>query len=188
MTYETCHSRSWCSGWVGRSDLAHEGEEVTLLVRPESGARHPGTLNLIRPSETIETTVRIETKLSDDVDVLWIAVKAYQLNEALRAVPTESKIRTIVPLLNGIDHVDVLRLRFGHDRVVPGTIGVESERLAPGQIIQRSPFVRLALSMMGEERLVKVADRLRLQASRVNFRPTKRLCSGTNWHSWDLSP
>jgi 2-dehydropantoate 2-reductase len=147
-------------GLVGAA-LAHEGEEVTLLVRPESGARHPGTLNLKRPSETIETTVRIETKLSDDVDVLWIAVKAYQLNEALRAVPTESKIRTIVPLLNGIDHVDVLRLRFGHERVVPGTIGVESERLAPGQIIQRSPFVRLALSMMGEERLANVADRLR---------------------------
>jgi 2-dehydropantoate 2-reductase len=147
-------------GLVG-AVLAHEGEDVTLLVRPETNTRHPETLILKRPSETIETAVRIKTKLTEDVDVLWIAVKAYQLNEALRAVPPESKIGTIVPLLNGIDHVDLLRSRYGHDRVVPATIAVESERLAPGEIVQRSPFVRLAFSTMGEERLASVADRLR---------------------------
>jgi 2-dehydropantoate 2-reductase len=147
-------------GLVG-AVLAHEGEDVTLLVRPETNTPYPGTLSLKRPSETIEAAVRIETAISDDTDVLWIAVKAYQLVEALGAVPPESKIGTIIPLLNGIDHVDLLRSRFGHDRVVSATIAVESERLAPGQIVQRSPFVRLMLSMMGEERLASVADRLR---------------------------
>jgi 2-dehydropantoate 2-reductase len=147
-------------GLVG-AVLAHEGEDVTLLVRPETNTPYPGTLSLKRPSETIEAAVRIETAISDDTDVLWIAVKAYQLVEALGAVPPESKIATIIPLLNGIDHVDLLRSRFGHDRVVSATIAVESERLAPGQIVQRSPFVRLMLSTMGEERLASVADRLR---------------------------
>jgi 2-dehydropantoate 2-reductase len=147
-------------GLVG-AVLAHGGEDVSLIVRPETNTPYPGTLSLKRPSETIEAAVRTETPISDDTDVLWIAVKAYQLVEALRAVPPESKIGTIIPLLNGIDHVDLLRSRFGHDRVVPATIAVESERLAPGQIVQRSPFVRLMLSMMGEERLASVADRLR---------------------------
>jgi 2-dehydropantoate 2-reductase len=147
-------------GLVG-AVLAHGGEDVSLIVRPETNTPYPGTLSLKRPSETIEAAVRTETAISDDTDVLWIAVKAYQLVEALRAVPPESKIGTIIPLLNGIDHVDLLRSRFGHDRVVPATIAVESERLAPGQIVQRSPFVRLMLSMMGEERLANVADRLR---------------------------
>jgi 2-dehydropantoate 2-reductase len=147
-------------GLVG-AVLAHEGDDVTLLVRRETNTRHPETLTLKRPSETIETAVRIETELTDDTDVLWIAVKAYQLNDALRAIPPESKIGTTVPLLNGIDHVDLLRLLFGHDGVVPATIAVESERLAPGQIVQRSPFIRLVLSTMGEERLASVADRLR---------------------------
>jgi 2-dehydropantoate 2-reductase len=95
------------------------------------------------------------------MDVLWIAVKAYQLIEALRAVPRDGQVRTIVPLLNGIDHVDLLRSRFGHDRVVPATIAVESEGVAVGQIVQRSPFVRLVLSMTGQERLASVADGLR---------------------------
>jgi 2-dehydropantoate 2-reductase len=147
-------------GLVG-AVLAHEGEDVTLLIRPDSNTRPVGTLSLKTPSDAIESPVRIETKLTDDMDVLWIAVKAHQLIEALRAVPAESKIGTIIPLLNGIDHVDLLRARFGHDRVVPATIAVESERVAAGQIVQRSPFVRLALSMTGQERLASVADRLR---------------------------
>jgi 2-dehydropantoate 2-reductase len=147
-------------GLVG-AVLAHEGEDVTLLVRPENRTDHPEILSLKTPNDTMESRVRVETKLSDDVDVLWIAVKAYQLSSALRAVRPESKIATIIPLLNGIDHVDLLRARFGHDRVVPATIAVESERVAAGQIVQRSPFVRLTFSMIGQERLAPVADGLR---------------------------
>jgi 2-dehydropantoate 2-reductase len=147
-------------GLVG-AVLAHEGEDVTLLVRPENRTGHPEILRLNTPNGAMESRVRVDTKPSDDVDVLWIAVKAYQLVGALRAVSPESKIGTIIPLLNGIDHVDLLRVRFGHDRVVPATIAVESERLAAGQIVQRSPFARLALSMIGQDRLANVADRLR---------------------------
>jgi hypothetical protein len=40
-------------------------------------------------------------------------------------------------------------------------IAVEAERVAAGQIVQRSPFARLALSMLGQGRLASVADRLR---------------------------
>jgi len=147
-------------GLIGAA-LGHQGDDVRLIVRPEVKSRYSGTLSLQTPSGTFETAVRIETEVSDDTSVLWIAVKAYDLADALHAVPPDSKIRTIVPLLNGIDHVELLRSRFGHDRVVPATIAVESERLAPGQIVQRSPFLRLIFSMIGEERLAGVADRLR---------------------------
>jgi 2-dehydropantoate 2-reductase len=94
--------------------------------------------------------------------VLWVTVKAYDLVAALRAVPPNgSRIVTVVPLLNGIDHVALLRRTFNHEKVVPGTIAVESERVAPGQIIQRSAFVRLALSATGERQMEGVAKRLR---------------------------
>jgi 2-dehydropantoate 2-reductase len=88
-------------------------------------------------------------------------VKA-QLVAALRAVPRNGpKIVTVVPVLNGIDHVALLRRSFNHESIVPGTIAVESERVAPGHIIQRSPFVRLALSTTGERQMEGVAGRLR---------------------------
>jgi 2-dehydropantoate 2-reductase len=147
-------------GLVGAA-LAHEGDHVTLLVRPRTHTQHPGMLRLKRPYDMIEAPVRIETRLTEPVDVLWVAVKSHQLVAALRAIPPGEVITTIVPLLNGIEHVNLLRFRFHHERVVPATILVESERLAPGRIVQRSPFVRLALSMIGEQRLEGVAARLR---------------------------
>ncbi len=148
-------------GLVGAT-LAYEGEQVTLLLRPETPARHPGYLRLEGPTGNIEAPVRINTELREPVDVLWITVKAYQLVEALRAVPRNGPgILTIVPLLNGIDHVALLRSRFDPKRVVPGTIAVESERIAPGHIIQRSPFARLEFSATGEGQLEGVAARLR---------------------------
>ncbi len=160
-------------GLIGAA-LGHEGEGVTLLVRPETKTRYPGTLSLKTPSGTFETAVRIETKVSDDTTVLWIAVKAYDLAEALHALPPDSKIPIIIPLLNGVDHVELLRSRFGHERVVPATIAVESERLAPGQVVQRSPFVRLMLSMTGETRLATVADRLRRAGFTCEFQTDEK--------------
>jgi 2-dehydropantoate 2-reductase len=147
-------------GLVGAA-LAHEGDEVILLVRPQSSTRQPKLLRLTRPDETIEVPVRIETRLMEPVDVLWIAVKAYQLLAALHLVPPEAVVRTVVPLLNGMEHINLLRLRFKGDRVVPATISVESERLSPGHVAQRSAFVRLALSRGGDKTLEGVAARLR---------------------------
>lgn len=71
-------------GLVGAA-LAHEGDRVTLLVRPQTHTLHPGMLRLKRPYDTIGAPVRIETRLAEPVDVLWLAVKAHQLVAALRA-------------------------------------------------------------------------------------------------------
>jgi 2-dehydropantoate 2-reductase len=51
-----------------------------------------------------------------------------------------------VPLLNGLDHVDVLRRRFGSTAVVPASIAIESERVEPGQVRQLSPFAIAVIS------------------------------------------
>jgi 2-dehydropantoate 2-reductase len=161
-------------GLIGAA-LAHEGHHVTVLVRPESLARHPSQLCLERPSGKIEAPIRLDTKLSTDVDVLWIAVKAHQLVPALNAIPSHGpRIATIVPLLNGMEHVKLLRSRFDHDRVVPATISVESERLAPGRDVQRSAFVRLALSVTGEHRLESVAARLRQSGFSCEFQANEK--------------
>ena len=161
-------------GLIGAA-LAHEGHHVTVLVRPESLARHPSQLSLERLSGKIEAPIRLDTKLSTDVDVLWIAVKAHQLVPALNAIPSHGpRIATIVPLLNGMEHVKLLRSRFDHERVVPATISVESERLAPGRVVQRSSFVRLALSVTGEHKLESVAARLRHAGFSCEFQANEK--------------
>lgn len=120
------------TGLVG-AVLAHEGEDVTLLVRPKNQSGDPGKLNLNAPNGAPESPVRIETKPTDDVDVLLVAVKTYQLIGALRTVPSESNIGTIIPLLNGVDHVDLLRVRFEHDNVVPATIAGGGDPVSVGE-------------------------------------------------------
>lgn len=128
--------------------LSSLGEDVTVVVRPEKLASYPANLSLERPSGSLTAPAKAVAALAAPVDVLWIATKTYQLQSALEAVQVAPS--RVVPLLNGVDHVAVLRARFGNDRVVPGTIAVEAELSAPGRFIQRSPVVRLNLAASGE--------------------------------------
>jgi 2-dehydropantoate 2-reductase len=130
-------------GLVG-TVLASLGEEVTVVVRPGKLVSYPANLLLERPSGSITAPVKAVAALTGAVDVLWIATKTYQLQTALEAVQLSPGC--VVPLLNGVDHVAVLRARFGSARVAPATIAVEAERIAPGRFIQRSPFVRFNLA------------------------------------------
>jgi 2-dehydropantoate 2-reductase len=144
-------------GLVG-TVMASLGEEVTVIVRPETLAGYPDNLSLERPSGTISAPAKAVTRLTQPVDVLWIATKTYHLQSALEGV--ESVPEAVVPLLNGVDHIATLRSRYGHDRVLPATIAVEAERHAPGRFLQRSPFVRLNLAGRAAPLLGAIVNRL----------------------------
>lgn len=134
-------------GGLMATALSSLGEDVTVIVRPDKVAEHPTTLLVEHPAGTMTAPVRIATRATAPVDVLWIATKTYQLEEALASVDAAPGI--VVPLLNGVDHVAVLRARFGHDRVVPGTIAAEAERSGAGRFVLRSS-ARLNLAASGE--------------------------------------
>ena len=145
-------------GLVGTA-VASLGEGVTAIVRPERLPDYPARLSLERPSGTLTASAKGAATLANPVDVLWIATKTYQLETALEAV--RSLPSYVVPLLNGVDHVEVLRARLGRDRVLPATIAVEAEKLAPGRFVQRSPFVSLNLASSAEQVLGAIVTRLR---------------------------
>src|ERR1700674_4154983 len=89
--------------------LAKAGESVTLIVRPEASDRHPRELSLESGLGKFSVPVSVSATADRPLDVLWIAVKAPQLKPALDRIPERARIGTVVPLLNGIDHVPVLR-------------------------------------------------------------------------------
>ena len=139
--------------------LAHAGGSVTLVVRRETLETYPKQLRLESPYGNFVVDVAVAAEVPP-VDVLWIALKATQLEPALAAIKNPDAVKGIVPLLNGIDHVAVLRARYGSGRVIPATIAVETERVSPGHIIHRSPFARLNVSSTGSALLGSTLDAL----------------------------
>jgi 2-dehydropantoate 2-reductase len=139
--------------------LAHAGNSVTLVVRRETLAQYPKTLRLESPLGKFETKVDVSAEVPS-ADVLWLAVKATQLESALGAIKNPNAVQAIVPLLNGIDHVALLRAKYGADRVVPGTFAGETERVSPGHIVHRSPFARLNVLSAGRDLLSSSLDQL----------------------------
>jgi 2-dehydropantoate 2-reductase len=150
-------------GLVGGA-LARAGHPVTLILLPESAKRHPRYLSLrSQVLGEFKVPVAITTQLVLDADVMWIAVKATQLDDAVSRLRMEQFAPgLVIPLLNGIDHVAKLRATYPRENVMPGSIRVESERTAPGEISQLSPFAAIQLAAAGPAaaRGVQVAEEI----------------------------
>jgi 2-dehydropantoate 2-reductase len=85
---------------------------------------------------------------AEPVDVLVVTPKATGLVAALERVAVAPRL--VVPLLNGLDHLAVLRARFGDGVVVAATIRVEADRPEPGVVVHTSPFLRIDMARAGE--------------------------------------
>lgn len=140
--------------------LAHVGERVTMVVRPGTLEQFPAEVRLESPLLGNFSAGVDKAEQVPPTDVLWVAVKATQLEAALRSVSDPAGAQAVVPLLNGIDHVARLRERFGHDRVVPGTIAGEMERVAPGRFVHPSPFAMLNVAGSGRDLLADACAKL----------------------------
>ena len=139
--------------------VAHSGASVTLVVRRETLGQYSKQLYLESAFGKFAVDVVVAAEVPS-VDVLWVTVKATQLEPALTALKNPDGVRAIVPLLNGIDHVALLRGKYGASRVIPGTIAGEMERVSPGHIIHRSPFARLNVLSAGRGLLTGTLDQL----------------------------
>ena len=94
--------------------------------------------------------------------MLIVSTKATGLDVALERIETEPDL--VVPLLNGVDHMASLRSRFPHSCVAAGVIRIETDRPAPGKIVQTSPFLRIDLA----------SDEIELQAGLERLAETLR--------------
>jgi 2-dehydropantoate 2-reductase len=129
--------------------LERAGTPVILVARPATvdviSARglHVDSVNfgefVVHP--------RAVARLEEPVDVLIVATKASGLESALERVVMQPGL--VLPLLNGLDHIPVLRERFGNDAVLAGTIRVEADRPEPGVVVHTSPF--LLVEMAGHD-------------------------------------
>jgi 2-dehydropantoate 2-reductase len=144
---------------------ARAGHRVICLAGDETAKTLERDGIQVRSRQFGEFTARVEadTELREPVDLCLITVKQTALEKALQRIPPESLGEgLLVPLLNGVEHPDVLRRRYRPDQVAPSVIRVESTRVAPGIIEHSSPFVQvdLASATSRRERLEAAAEML----------------------------
>ena len=119
--------------------LARAGEHVVCVARPETAALiSRDGLCIAYDGEELHARPTAETTLDEPVDLLLVTVKAYALEEALGRVAAEPAL--VLPLLNGLEHMSVLRRRFR--AVTAGTIGrLSAYRQTPVRIVQHDAAV-----------------------------------------------
>jgi len=140
------------SGAVG----ALLGAELTradvpaALVTTEAGAEAVARDGVTVASPAFgEHTERVPavTALEAPPGTLVVAVKAPHLAAALERIAGEPEV--VVPLLNGVDHLALLRERFGADRVVAGTVRVQAHREGRTRVVHRAPFLTVTVARPG---------------------------------------
>jgi 2-dehydropantoate 2-reductase len=127
--------------------LGQAGHDVTLIGRHPSDVT-VGGLTLTAPgADAVTTRPASRPYLTQPVEFLIVAVKATQLVDATARVPAAFMAgATVVPFLNGVDHLPYLRAVYPAD-IVAGTIVVEATKLPDGTIGQASmsPAITLAV-------------------------------------------
>ena len=108
--------------------LHQAGADVTFLLR-EKRARQIAAEGLRIESTKNSVTLRVNTVLANAVkpeyDLIILSCKAYDLDAGINAITPAMASNTchtcIVPLLNGISHIDTLDAAFGKSRVMGGS-------------------------------------------------------------------
>ncbi len=152
--------------------LANAGVTVVCVAHPEAaGLVALAGLVLESPEGTLTARVEVVERLVKPVDLLLVTVKAPGLDDALERVDASAVEHGVVlPLLNGIEHMDVLRGRFD-GRVAAGTIShFQAYRAGRVQIIEAtpSPVITIASESLSGSEVEQAADLLR--RARVDVR------------------
>jgi 2-dehydropantoate 2-reductase len=128
--------------------LLEAGRDVVFLVRPERAARLAASGLTIRSDSgdavlSSPPTV-VAGRLSGPFDLVLVSCKAYDLEEAINAfAPAVGPGTAILPLLNGLRHLDVLDARFGADHVLGGQCLISARLEGDGRIVHLSDLHRL---------------------------------------------
>ena len=129
--------------------MAEAGADVTFQVRParaellaKSGLRISSKLGDLRLQPKCVT----ESQVKPDYDVILFTAKAYDLDSAMDAVaPAMAGTKGyVLPMLNGISHLEALDARFGRERVLGGVAYIASTLMPDGEIRHLNDIHRIA--------------------------------------------
>ena len=149
--------------------LLKAGRDVTFLVRPRRAAelaKHGLTIrspvgDFHRPSPP---TVSQE-ELAEPFDLVLLSCKAYDLEGAINSfAKAVGPATAILPLLNGMRHIDRLAERFGPERVLGGQCAISVTLGPEGDVVHFNDWHALSFGELDGSR-------------RSGLRPSPQSCS-----------
>lgn len=142
--------------------LLQAGRDVTFLVRPRR-ASELASAGLVIKSPNGDVTLKAPPavqadKIGGPFDVVLLSCKAFDLEDAINSfAPAVGQDTSIVPVLNGMRHLDTLDQKFGAGRVLGGLCAIAATLNEKREVVQLQPMQSITYG----ERDGSLSDRVR---------------------------
>jgi 2-dehydropantoate 2-reductase len=163
-------------GYFG-ARLAEAGRDVTFLVRPARAERlATNGLQVLSPVgdvhiATPQTVTADRLAAAGGFDLVLLSAKAYDLDAAVADVaPAVGPGTVVLPILNGLRHLDLLDRTFGADRVLGGSCAIVATLTGDGAIRQMTDLHSLTYGERDGTRSERIG-RIEAQMEGVRFQP-----------------
>jgi 2-dehydropantoate 2-reductase len=142
--------------------LLQAGADVTFLVRPKRAAELADAGLVIKSplgDVTLKNPPTVQAdKPGEKFDVVLLSCKAFDLDDAIKSfAPAVGPRTAIIPLLNGMKHLDVLDAKFGRERVLGGLCAIAVTLNEKREVVHLQPLQSFTFG----ERDGKMTDRVR---------------------------
>ncbi len=149
--------------------MLQAGRDVTFLVRPKRAAELASTGLVIKSPNgdvTLKNPPTVQAdKLNQNFDLVLLSCKAFDLDDAIKSfAPAVGPRTAILPLLNGMRHLDVLDQHFGANAVLGGLCAIAVTLNDNREIVQLAPMQSLGFG----ERDGQISDRVQAIAETMS--------------------
>jgi 2-dehydropantoate 2-reductase len=167
--------------------LLQAGRDVTFLVRPRRAAELAKHGLMIRSPVGDFHKPSPLTVLKDDLsrpfDLVLLSCKAYDLDGAMASFATAvGPTTTILPLLNGMRHIDQLTERFGAERVLGGLCVISGTLGADGAVVHLNDWHALSFGELDGSRSQRIET---IAAALLNAGFDARLSHEVRQEMWE---
>ncbi len=140
--------------------LMEAGAKVTFLVREKRKAQLAEQgLRIESPygNSSQQVDAKQQREIDAGYDIVLLTCKAYDLDAAIESIrPAMSGSAAVLPLLNGLAHVERLNKAFGRDNVVPGTVRIQVTLAPPGIVRQLNDWQSISFGEQNGEVTARV--------------------------------
>jgi 2-dehydropantoate 2-reductase len=129
--------------------LLQAGNDITFLVRPKRAGELASAGLVIRSPHgdvTLKNPPTVQAdKITDKFDVVLLSCKAFDLDDAIASfAPAVGPNTAIIPLLNGMKHLDVLEKKFSAESVLGGQCQIAATLNDQREVVQLAPMQLLS--------------------------------------------